>query len=413
MNNKYAFRIGAGLLVTSIAVAIAMLIGANTITGTGQDVTIKDSTLLIGNFGRVIVSGVGSEAKPILIAGGKMKYLELSGQYIIATGHTVTGAQDHAVFIPGKHILFQYSDVYGNVLENKSGTLCGNGSWGSAVKVYVGGEDIAIRGNQIHENCGEGIGVTRGVDVTVSDNYVWDNYGNIYVDNSNYVEVTANTVYCRNHNYYRDGSPAFGIGLGAETYTGWGNQLYDIQITHNVVDGCKPTRLYSEIGAITPPNVTISNNIFVNVPQPYVSVRGAVQSNNVTGLQTVVPATPLATPTGTIPSITFTRTFTLAAASSTPTPSITRTVTLSVTSSKTPTPTASTTKTPTQRVTVTNISPEYSATFTFTPTLTPTITPSPMTCPTGWFIVESPRYFICLWQKGYMIDGTTIGYPPP
>ena len=307
MTTKNAWRWIAGVIVATTAIAISLVGGTRTIYGTGQDVTISSSTILSGDFGKIVVNGGGSETNPLIVTGGHVRCLELSGVYIVASGIDVSGCTSHGIYIKGQHILVQDNNVHGNVLENVSGTKCGNAQWGSAIKVYIGAEDIMIRGNYVHENCGEGIGVTRGVDVTVDGNTVEDNFSvGIYVDNSPYTQVYNNVTRCISPNYYRDGGAAKGIMLGMENYQGWGNQLHDVVIDGNYIVGCKSIRTYTNINGASPiPPITITNNKFQGVVQPYVSVVNSVVNNNVAFIGPVPPvttSTPLSLASTTIPS---------------------------------------------------------------------------------------------------------------
>ena len=345
MTTKNAWRWIAGVIVATTAIAISLVGGTRTIYGTGQDVTISSSAILSGDFGKIIVNGGGSETNPLIVAGGHVRCLELSGVYIVASGIDVSGCSSHGIYIKGQHILVQDNEVHGNVLENKSGAICGNAKWGSAIKVYVGAEDVMIRGNHVYENCGEGIGVTRGVQVVVDGNTVWDNFSvNIYVDNSPYTEVYNNVSTCSNPAYYRDGGAAKGIMLGMENYKGWGNQLHDIVIDGNYIVGCKGIRTYTNINGAAPiPPITITNNKFQGVVQPYVSVANSVMSNNVAFTGTVPPATtstPFIQTSTIVPSLkTLTPTFTLSPAPSLIVATHTSTPTLTLIPTKTPTAT--------------------------------------------------------------------------
>lgn len=287
--------------IVTLAIAAAIIL----IVGTGQNVTITDDRQLSGSFDTVTVSGSGNAEDWLEVDGNNatVKCLRITGQYIHVTGVNVTGCASHGVLITGKHIIFENSSVHGTVTENGAGKCSGSGGWGSAVKVQVGGEDVVIQNNAVYENCGEGIASTRGINITINNNMVRDNFSvNIYVDNTRGATVRGNTAKCSNPNYYRNGQPAGGIGLGAENYSGWGYQLRDILIENNVMEGCKAIRLYedSAIASGSPQNVVIQNNQLVNSYQtPLVSVEIAVSINNVATVNpTLTPTvTKTATPT--------------------------------------------------------------------------------------------------------------------
>jgi hypothetical protein len=148
------------------------------------------------------------------------------------------------------------------VLENGSGTCRGTGGWGSAIKIMLGADDVIVRGNKVYENCGEGIGVTRGLNILIDSNTVRDNYSvNIYLDNSPYSIAQYNTVSCTGI-YLRNGLRPNGIVLAEEIYSGWGAQRHDNKVLNNTVSGC-----YDGIASWLPEvaggkliNATISGN---------------------------------------------------------------------------------------------------------------------------------------------------------
>ena len=115
MTTKNVWRWIAGVIVATTAIAVALVGGTKTIYGTGQDVTISSSVILSGDFGKVVVNGGGSEATPLIVTGGHVRCLELSGVYIVASGIDVSGCASHGIYTKGQHILVQDSDVHVNV----------------------------------------------------------------------------------------------------------------------------------------------------------------------------------------------------------------------------------------------------------------------------------------------------------
>lgn len=268
-----------------------------------------DTLIVAGTYNEsLIVSKSGTVSAPINIIGSaavinvnneKTTGITISGSYINVTGFEVMGATSHGVFISGKHIKFENSSVHNNVTENGVGTCNGTVQWGSAVKTYVGADDVIVRGNAVYANCGEGIGITRGVNVLVENNTVYDNFSvNIYIDNSHNVQVLNNYSYCTNPNYYRGGLPGSGVLLGNEYYDGWGSQLGTVLIDHNIIQKCKGIRLYNPISGVIS-NLTITNNTFNGVASPFVNVSGAVVSNNVDGAAIFPTPTITRTPSST------------------------------------------------------------------------------------------------------------------
>jgi hypothetical protein len=214
------------------------------------------------------VSAMGTSAQPINVIGTSAVILAttsngiwIAGDYINLSGFEVSGAKSFGIAVTGKHIIIENNIVHHAVTGNGINGSCGSGSHGSALKLSLGAEDVIVRGNTVHENCGEGIAVTRGVNVLIENNTVWDNFVvNIYVDNSPYVVVQNNTSTCTG-SYMRSGRRPNGVSLGEESYSGWGAQRHDINILNNVIDGCDYGILAWEsyVGG-TMKNVLISGN---------------------------------------------------------------------------------------------------------------------------------------------------------
>lgn len=201
----------------------------------GQQVTIDvernaDRTVwLRGNYLKIA---------NMTLKNGDWSCLALSGEYQEVDGVVATGCQSHSIFAGGKHITIKNSTVYDSVLENQNRNP--NNGWGSAIKVERGAEDITIDRNTVYHTYGEGIGVTMGRNIKVTNNLVYDNFSvNIYIDNSIDVIVERNISSCTdNPNFTRDGSRPAALALAEETYTGWGSQLANITIRNNVFAFC-------------------------------------------------------------------------------------------------------------------------------------------------------------------------------
>ena len=186
------------------------------------------------------ISKSGTAQNYISIVGHNavLNGMVISGDYIVVSSVEVTGSISHGIKVEGKHVIVEDSSIHQSVTENGR-LFCNNsGSWGSALKVVVGGEDIIFRRNSVYENCGEGIAVTQGVRTLIEDNVVRDNFSvNIYIDNSPFTTVQGNTVLCTGI-YLRDERRPTGIAVAEETYDGWGAQRHDTNILNNWVDGC-------------------------------------------------------------------------------------------------------------------------------------------------------------------------------
>lgn len=262
-------------------------------------------------YGLLTVSQSGTEADPIVVwgNGATVQCVDLKGSYIVLNGVTVQGCASHGILIRGQYITVTGNLVRHTVTSNGTDKCAGTGQWGSAIKVYLGGQHIQITDNRVEQNCGEGIAVTRGVDVAVLRNVVIDAFSvGIYVDNSQDVTVRDNTIRCSDPAYYRNNAPARGMLIGAENYSGWGFQLRDATLEANRVESCLGVRYYSQLSG-TPSGISVRDNLFVNVPAPAVSLPtwASVTGNIVTTATPNAGGTPPATLTAR-PSPTPTRT---------------------------------------------------------------------------------------------------------
>ena len=299
----------------------------------------------------LILSASGTASAPITVIGNgavldmqksKTTGIKISGSYLTVSNFEVTGAQNAGIGIPGKYVTVKNNILHDNVTDNGYGTCGTGGSWSSALKVGVGGQNITVDSNKVYNNCGEGIAITRGVSVVVKNNTSYDNWAqNIYIDNSPYTTVQSNMVYCTGARLRADGKRPSGIGLGEEYYSGWGAQMHDVLVTGNTVKDCGkgiggyasqvngtftnititknsvPSGQLRPIALSTSPNknVVISYNTIYT--DPYISDPAGVSLiGNIIGGNTSAPT---ATPTATRPAATVVATNTPApTATSTP-----------------------------------------------------------------------------------------------
>ena len=187
----------------------------------------------------VILQGSYINVSNLEVMGSTDICVRSTGNYLKISSLVVHECQTHGIFISGQHVEAVGNTVYATSLVNQARLM--PGSWGSAIKVSLGGSDILISGNKVYHNYGEGIAATRGSNVIIRDNTVYDNYSvNIYVDNSFDIRVERNFVACHaNSGFERNGNPATGIALGEEYYEGWGAQLNHVTITNNIVAFCR------------------------------------------------------------------------------------------------------------------------------------------------------------------------------
>ncbi len=221
----------------------------------GVSVLAAGDTLVVsGTYSTTLnVTKSGTATAPITIIGngavlnvnGAGTGITVSGNYVNISGFEVTGAVSHGVLLSGKHLRFENSSVHNNLPGNGGAGNCVATSWGSGVKIMVGGEDILVKGNQVYENCGEGIAATRGLNIVVDGNTVRDNLSvNIYLDNSPYSIAQNNVVSCTGIYLSRDGKRPSGIALGEEYYSGWGAHRHDNSVLFNSISNC-------ELGIVT------------------------------------------------------------------------------------------------------------------------------------------------------------------
>lgn len=245
--------------------------------------------------------------------GATVKSITNHGNNVVIQNCDVAGSQSHGIYTDGDNTIIQNNRVHNGVNENRGANgACVNNQWGSAIKVKIKSnglppQNTIIRNNEVYENCGEGIGFTRGAGGLVEGNTVRDNFSvNIYIDNSYNVRVIGNKSICTgNVLYNRSGALPQGILLGVENYAGWGYQLHDIYIDSNEITLCRPIRLYEPVAGV-PQNVTITNNKFYGVSGVLVIVENAVISGNVflslsagvtpTPTVTALPVTATSTP---------------------------------------------------------------------------------------------------------------------
>lgn len=214
------------------------------------------------------VSGSGAAGSPITIQpmsgatvvidllGLSPNNVSVTGSYVTVKGLELRNSSGYCVNLQGTHNTIQdsvvhdchdmgiytngqYETITGNTVYHASTVNSGlsmSSSWGSGIKVRVGGDQVVISGNTVYNNYGEGIAVTRGSNVTVQNNTVYDNYSvNIYIDNSYNILVTKNFAFNHpNNGFLRNGLPADNIATAEESYTGWGAQLSNLTIENNI-----------------------------------------------------------------------------------------------------------------------------------------------------------------------------------
>jgi len=206
----------------------------------------------------------------------------------------------------GSYGLIENNNVsYHNLNINPSicaGGLGTSSTWGAGLTTGTSANTgIIIRGNTVHDGCGEGISVSwESANVVVEDNIVYDNRAiGIYVDTANNVTVRNNIIYCtRNSDWYRfsgvagiaiaitnehteigyNGGHKIYNNLVADCYNGmgvyyWGTSpspVDDVQMYHNTIvesynsDNNDTAFQISSPTGIAHTNIKVRNNIIVN-----------------------------------------------------------------------------------------------------------------------------------------------------
>jgi uncharacterized protein DUF1565 len=341
------------------------------------NVTISGITL-IGNGSILDMQGIQSNG------------ISISGSHVSVSGFTMTRSLSFGIYVTGQYADIENNILHDNVTENGIGTCNSSStSWGSAIKIKVGGDNSTIRGNTSYDNCGEGIAVARGITSLVEHNVAYDNFSvNIYIDNSPYSTVQNNLSYCTSTDtHLRNGNTATGIATGEEYYSGWGAQLHDILISNNAVVDCSTgiAAFASDVGG-TFTNATISNNTIPSGQKRGISLQTASNQNVVVSYNSTWNSIYVDQPAGialvgnVINTATITPTLGITP-SSTSVPANTPTVTATASGTSTSHPTAS--PAPTTLST---------STFTLTPSDTPTFIPTQAFTQTASPVSASPTY---------------------
>jgi hypothetical protein len=203
----------------------------------------------------ITISNYNNQTVVIDLQNSSSNNVSLTGSYVIVNGFEIKNSNGYCVNLQGAHNTLQnsiihechdhgvytdgtYESILGNTVyhsTNVNSSLTQT-SWGSGIKVRIGGDNILIKNNTVYNNYGEGIAITRGTNSVVTGNVSYDNYSvNIYIDNSYNILVNRNFVYNHTNNgFYKNAIPADNIALGEEFYSGWGAELSNITITNNL-----------------------------------------------------------------------------------------------------------------------------------------------------------------------------------
>lgn len=274
---------------------------------------------------RITLKGNGAT----IMGDGSGNAFNIDGNNWNIDNFTVTEGRSHGVHIKGKNIYLTNIIARNNVTENRGndGTCGNNNGWGSGFSIKLGAENIILDNIQVYQNCGEGLAITRAINVKVSKAIVYDNFSvNIYPDNSKDVLIQNSISYCTGDaKFNRNNQRPSGISVGEEDYSKWGDphwgsKLENLTLINNIVYSCHSgIKFYSELNSglkgglfahntivdikgmygLSVPSFPNNTNIRVynNITSKAVDLgSGTVGSNNITTTtysQTLSPQNPL------------------------------------------------------------------------------------------------------------------------
>lgn len=247
----------------------------------------------------VIIDGTGTTANAVVAIGGGSSYIRFDG-FEVRNGpgggiflydannikvrynkvHDVQGGGIQS-YTPtasswgtNHDILISENTVYHCVLSNSAHSE--SSSWQQAISAWRSNY-VEISGNYVYENHGEGIDYIISDNGTIKNNKVWDNFScNIYLDNAQSTKVDANWVESGNTAFYRLGSPAGGIVVANETYSGYEQNVADgLIVTNNIVVRCNTGFSYGSWeynGGFH--NSIVANNVFYSTGYASIWIQG-------------------------------------------------------------------------------------------------------------------------------------------
>ncbi len=271
-------------------------IGTNRDGSANSPLVIKnygdEKVYLKGNIGKDIIM-VGGEYVTIQgfdISNGKTGIIGVKAQNLKVLNNTVHDVSGHGIGIYGNtfggtsNILLDGNTVYHAALGNKTRTSY---SWASGITIS-NGKYATVTNNHVYNNYGEGITATLSDNVRAANNTFHDNFSvQMYLDNATHSVFENNLIYTTgNSNFFNQinnkWQAAVGIEMNNERYSVSNlnnnnginnnivvggragisllNRVQNTQIVNNTVYGASDRELL--IHGSTPTNVTIQNNIF-------------------------------------------------------------------------------------------------------------------------------------------------------
>ena len=223
------------------------LITGGIVTALAVVAVLSPDLILSGGNATVTQSGTADDYFDVTCSA-PVKSVLILGSYVRLHDCTVTGSTSHSIRVGNQyanpnaalahHVLIENNVVQNAVLENGVFPNCGSGAWGSGIKAEKGSAFVTIRGNVVHDVCGEAIAVTMSPDATVENNLVYKSWAvAIYSDASPRTLIQNNLVTCEAQ--YVGGRESFAIASGYEYYSGWNAGRDGLRILNNTVQGCR------------------------------------------------------------------------------------------------------------------------------------------------------------------------------
>ncbi len=204
---------------------------------------ILDSTRTPSNSNLVNVAGTYNIFKGFELKNAKsIGIVSWGGKNIQILNNVIYNSYKNGIFVgfdrdmtTASNIRIIGNTVYSNCLVNKSRNL--TGGWPQGIGSTMA-SNITISNNHVYQNYGEGIDFVLTNGGVASGNNVHDNFSvNLYLDNATNITVERNRIYTTNNtNFFRDGKPASGI-QAANEYYGFSNPINNIKIRNNIVIG--------------------------------------------------------------------------------------------------------------------------------------------------------------------------------
>jgi Right handed beta helix region len=167
------------------------------------------------------------------------------GSDVVLTGNRVHDVDHEGIHVAGANVTVENNEVYNSCLNNRNGAL-GSGGWPAAVDTgkQSSGQastNVTFRGNNVHDNWGEGIDTNFLAGGVVDANHSTNNYSClIYSDDSRDIAITNNYVAVTSSAYNRSDSGSAANGIAVASETGF-QRAVNMTINNNTLGGGSAT----------------------------------------------------------------------------------------------------------------------------------------------------------------------------